>query len=583
MCADCDKKIHNKGKRAKHVREDKFEVESFATLKLKEHDASADDICETDTNSQSDAKTLPQDEEIEANQINGNATTKNTSMTTESSSFKRSISDGCRKMGNPPQTYSKYATLLNLKNAKSFIPMDKRKHPNSYFPQLSNYPASAVNSSVCSSGAKYKNRNCRPNSSSSMGSTTSSVDYTPYYDGGSQMSIPMYQPYVKIAKTVPQSLHDQIFELQQAMRKKAEEGHLMIEEGELEQLVGEGPELFRQCEQYGIIHTIERQFGNRKQIYHSLKMEVISLESIIWCLRSLKVDEMTPNEKAVQSRIKEAFSYKVSNRLWDKIMEAIKTHSKIQSAQHNHAGSNPQSSSYFHQSNKTQRYQHLHCSEDYEADKLKCYGPLTSHTSRNNDMSKIGGSFRRTHSNRKYIPTRSGKKLYHINSDLSGERITFELEEDTSNIDCNTSTVETKSYLIFPSGESWIGVDGKTNNIDPEAYKIFVSFLEEYFTGDLDEFWSKYSPLDTHEYKRKSSKAQKSQGKKASTESTEMNPIGMPNSTFDENTRAIPGGRYGCAQFVKSCGPPLLRALSLGKFSQMIQQAISEDLLRYQK
>ena len=34
--------------------------------------------------------------------------------------------------------------------------------------------------------------------------------------------------------------------------------------------------------------------------------------------------------------------------------------------------------------------------------------------------------------------------------------------------------------------------------------------------------------------------------------------------------RAIPGGRYGCAQFVKICGPNKLKQLSLGRISQMI-------------
>ena len=46
---------------------------------------------------------------------------------------------------------------------------------------------------------------------------------------------------------------------------------------------------------------------------------------------------------------------------------------------------------------------------------------------------------------------------------------------------------------------------------------------------------------------------------------------------------AIPGGRYGCAQFVKSCGPDLLKALSLGRLAHMVQQAVSDDLLRYHK
>lgn len=46
---------------------------------------------------------------------------------------------------------------------------------------------------------------------------------------------------------------------------------------------------------------------------------------------------------------------------------------------------------------------------------------------------------------------------------------------------------------------------------------------------------------------------------------------------------AIPGGRYGCAQFVKTCGPDLLKALSLGRLAHMVQQTVTDDLLRYHK
>lgn len=51
----------------------------------------------------------------------------------------------------------------------------------------------------------------------------------------------------------------------------------------------------------------------------------------------------------------------------------------------------------------------------------------------------------------------------------------------------------------------------------------------------------------------------------------------------DEDSRAIPGGRYGCVQFIKLCGPSCLRQCSLGKLSYMVQLAINEDILRYHR
>lgn len=50
---------------------------------------------------------------------------------------------------------------------------------------------------------------------------------------------------------------------------------------------------------------------------------MVSHECLRWVLNSLKLDEMTPGEKAVQSRIKEAFACKISSTLWELIMESI--------------------------------------------------------------------------------------------------------------------------------------------------------------------------------------------------------------------------------------------------------------------
>ncbi len=55
----------------------------------------------------------------------------------------------------------------------------------------------------------------------------------------------------------------------------------------------------------------------------SLQLDMISHECITWVLTSLKLDEMTPTERAVQSRIKEAFAYKISTPLWDSILDSI--------------------------------------------------------------------------------------------------------------------------------------------------------------------------------------------------------------------------------------------------------------------
>jgi hypothetical protein len=39
---------------------------------------------------------------------------------------------------------------------------------------------------------------------------------------------------------------------------------------------------------------------------------------MIWILRSIKIDKMTPSEKFVISRIKECFGLKISQKVWEK-------------------------------------------------------------------------------------------------------------------------------------------------------------------------------------------------------------------------------------------------------------------------
>lgn len=77
-------------------------------------------------------------------------------------------------------------------------------------------------------------------------------------------------------------------------------------------------QFLKKAEQLGFIHTTKWEFG---EIYLSLTFEIISVEIFVWVLKSLEKDEMTPNEKAIQSRIKEAFSYKINNIIWEKLLD----------------------------------------------------------------------------------------------------------------------------------------------------------------------------------------------------------------------------------------------------------------------
>ena len=76
------------------------------------------------------------------------------------------------------------------------------------------------------------------------------------------------------------------------------------------------------AEQHGIIQRTVRKFAHLSTLcFISLHLEVISYECLRWVVQSLRQDEMTPTERAVQSRIKEAFALKLSPNVWQ---EAIR-------------------------------------------------------------------------------------------------------------------------------------------------------------------------------------------------------------------------------------------------------------------
>ncbi len=54
-----------------------------------------------------------------------------------------------------------------------------------------------------------------------------------------------------------------------------------------------------------------------------MRLKFLTFESFNWVLRSLQKDEMFPNERAIQSRAKEAFGIKITSYLWEILMDMI--------------------------------------------------------------------------------------------------------------------------------------------------------------------------------------------------------------------------------------------------------------------
>eukprot|EP00825_Cyclidium_porcatum_P025901 TRINITY_DN2801_c0_g2_i1.p1 TRINITY_DN2801_c0_g2~~TRINITY_DN2801_c0_g2_i1.p1 ORF type:complete len:915 (-),score=168.77 TRINITY_DN2801_c0_g2_i1:203-2947(-) len=116
-------------------------------------------------------------------------------------------------------------------------------------------------------------------------------------------------------------------------------------------------------------------------------------------------------------------------------------------------------------------------------------------------------------------------------------------------------------YQIYTCNESWTIEDtGQIGYEEADRWNDFINFLKEFFKEDNKQLWIS-SVINIH-----SNDPRKS--------------IVKPPKSVN---RAIPGGRYGCAQLLKCCGPPSLKALSLGKLSLFVQEAITQGILIYYK
>lgn len=112
-------------------------------------------------------------------------------------------------------------------------------------------------------------------------------------------SLPYYQPYkpVSIRGSLPLS-----YEVQNLIRKSAEEGELMLSRARILELlakINDCESILKEAEASGIIQLTIRKFEGypEKHEFFSLLHDFISLEGLGWILKSIAKDAMTPTEK----------------------------------------------------------------------------------------------------------------------------------------------------------------------------------------------------------------------------------------------------------------------------------------------
>jgi len=57
--------------------------------------------------------------------------------------------------------------------------------------------------------------------------------------------------------------------------------------------------------------------------YFGILLDNLTIESLIWVVKSIKNDSMTPTEKLIQSRIKESYGLKIDPVQWKQIVDMI--------------------------------------------------------------------------------------------------------------------------------------------------------------------------------------------------------------------------------------------------------------------
>lgn len=286
---------------------------------------------------------------------------------------------------------------------------------------------------------------------------------------------PELQPYKPTIASLPGKVA--IF-IQNFFRFYARAGVLMLEKGKFLPLLTSGllssalcakedlPYIVLEAEKQKLFHTTIRRFGNETETfgYISLHLESLSVESLFWVLKSLQLDEMTPTEKLIQSRVKESFCLKLSLETWRSYVGFL-----IQ---------NPEKS------------------------------------------------------------------------------IGIRLERDSEN---------EENYCLFLAWEKWVCSDkGKlTSELDQSNWDEFLDFLRSFFFS---------AAVAKISYKSVENMLEREEGRKK---------YAYFNKKFLK--AFIPGGKYGCCQYIKCCGTPTLRTLSFGKLSLFVQEALDRGVLEYYK
>ena len=448
LCPKCDKQLHKKGKRANHVRE------TLNTIIGNSHFTSSDEKTDKTSSVRSSLEQL-------------SLTSKKVANFTEN---KDSIKTGTKQKSNQISEEVSNQTKNNILEKLNESPIDNNEEKIDKYQKL------------------HESLNITTNENYSFALSLNNeshfINQSFTEDFAREIPIENYQGYKNIE--LLNSFDLSLF-IQKILRSYAEQGDVIIKKEVFEQNLMKNykhidvSSLLKEAEEKKIIQIISRKFGDSKPIFYiSLFLDNLSIQALFWAIKSLINDQLTPNEKMILSRIKEAFAIKLNPVIWQGIWKFLRN-----------------------------------------------------------------------------------KSIDHDNFIIVPNIVPLKIIETYN---------QQGSYLkiITIKDVSPLLIDQESLTLkDQQIWEEFLKFLDGFFEEKSGNTFTK-----------KAEKAKWSSSVETFLSKNKTKPLIIPPKS---SSKAIPGGKYGCAQLIKCCGPENLASLSLGKLSVLAQEAINRKLLDHYK
>jgi hypothetical protein len=314
----------------------------------------------------------------------------------------------------------------------------------------------------------------------------------------------------------------------------------------------------------------KRKFGDSKvENYLSLSLSCISVEALSWIILSIKNDKMQPSQNLIHSRIKEYFDIKINQKDWKKFIERLNPKMIQYMNCYNYEIPEIEVKKckdelvlFYFKDEGEWEYEDFSPVKDTDEDYLAFLEYIDDFFAETEESeiiekktpSKHLGHFRNKHtrlsdSNKKYAQIKPKPKMIshpEINNFSSRQKIKNNLYSPCRQNINYSANRDGLSQNSNGRDSSWNSMGSKPRS------KMWLSSMER----PKDNSRSINSQNEINAEKMLASKG---------------------------HSRAIPGGKYGCALMTKRCGPENLKKKSLGRILALIKRSLDQGVLNHWK